>query len=64
MTDVMLVNDAERPRRWSRQERDAFLAAAFAPCALVSEVARQFRVSTGQIYTCSVRSNPGLTLRA
>jgi len=51
MTDVMLLNDAERPRRWSREDREAVLAAAFAPGAVVSDVAREFRVSTGQIYT-------------
>jgi hypothetical protein len=27
MTDVMLLNDAERPRRWSREDREAVLAA-------------------------------------
>jgi hypothetical protein len=64
MTDVMLVNDAARPQRWRSQERDAFLATAFAPCALVSEAARQFWVSTGQVYTCGIRSGPGLMLRA
>jgi transposase len=51
MTDVMLLNDGERPRRWSREDREAVLAAAFAPGAVVTEIARQFRVSTGQIYT-------------
>jgi len=51
MTDVMLLNDGERPRRWSQEDRETVLAAAFAPGAVVSEVARQFRVSTGQIYT-------------
>lgn len=51
MTDVMLLNDAERPRRWSQADREAVLAAAFAPGAVVSEVAGQFRVPTGQIYT-------------
>ncbi|MBU6320883.1 MAG: transposase [Alphaproteobacteria bacterium] len=51
MTDVMLLDDAQPPRRWSQADREAVLAAAFAPGAVVSDIARQFRVSTGQIYT-------------
>jgi transposase len=57
MTDVMLLDDAQPPRRWSQADRDAVLAAAFAPGAVVSDVARQFRISTGQIY-----SNPPASL--
>ncbi|MBU6319232.1 MAG: transposase [Alphaproteobacteria bacterium] len=63
MTDVVLLNDAERPRRWSREKRHAVLAAAFAAGAVFSAVARQFKVSTGQIYLCGVSSSSGLTLR-
>jgi transposase len=51
MTDVMLLNDAERPRRWSGEDREDVLAAAYAPGAVVTEIARQFRVSTGQVYS-------------
>jgi transposase len=43
-------DDQERLRRWSPAERATILAAAFAPGAVVADVARQFEVSTSLIY--------------
>ena len=58
MADVMLLDKAQPPQRWSQADREAVLAAAFAPGAVVSDVARQFRVSTGQIYTWRRQLSP------
>lgn len=40
----------ERRRRWSEDDRQRVLAAAFSPGAVVTEVARRFDVSTALIY--------------
>lgn len=50
MTQVTLLTGPERRRRWSEEERAAILTAAFAPGAVVTDVARQFEISTGLIY--------------
>ncbi|WP_432654038.1 transposase [Sinorhizobium fredii] len=46
-----MLTGPERRRRWSLEDRAQILAEAFAPGAVVSEVARRFEVSTGLIYT-------------
>nr|WP_274845341.1 transposase [Sinorhizobium meliloti] len=48
-----MLTGPERRRRWSLEDRAQILAEAFAPGAVVSEVARRFEVSTGLIYTLS-----------
>lgn len=50
MTQVTLLTGPERRRRWSPAQRATILAAAFAPGAVVADVARQFEVSTSLIY--------------
>lgn len=51
MAHGILLTGPERRRRWSLEDRAQILAEAFAPGAVVSEVARRFEVSTGLIYT-------------
>ena len=50
MPQITLLTGPERRRRWSEDERRRILAAAFAPGAIVVNVARQFEVSTSLIY--------------
>ena len=50
MPQITLLTGPERRRRWSDDERQRILAAAFAPGAVVAHVARQFEVSTSLIY--------------
>jgi transposase len=40
----------ERRRRWSEEQKRALVATAFAPGAIVSEVARRADVYPGQLY--------------
>ncbi len=51
MGHAVLLTGPERRRRWSLEDRAQILAEAFAPGAVVSEVARRFEISTGLIYT-------------
>jgi transposase len=41
----------DRRRKWRRVEREQILAAAFAPGAVVAQVARQFDVASSLVYT-------------
>lgn len=50
MAQVTLMTGPERRRRWRDDERDRILEAAFAPGAVVADVARQFDVATSLIY--------------
>ena len=50
MTHMTLLTGPERRRRWSTSDRERILAASFAPGAVVTDVARQFDVSTSLIY--------------
>ena len=45
-----LLSGPERRRRWSEEQKRALVAAAFAPGAIVSEVARRADICPGQIY--------------
>lgn len=47
MSQVTVMTGPERRCRWSVDEREQILAAAFAPGAVVSAVARRFEISTG-----------------
>jgi len=51
MAQALLLNGVERRRVWSDELRREIVFEAFRPGAIVSEVARRFEVSTGQIYT-------------
>jgi transposase len=50
MSRVEVMSGPERRRRWSEDQKRAIVAAAFAPGASVSAVARQADVVPGQIY--------------
>ena len=45
-----VISGRERRRRWSLEEKRAIVTAAFAPGAVVSEVARRADVCANQIY--------------
>lgn len=51
MGQVTVFGGPARRRRWSDEERVQILGEAFAPGALVAQVARRHDVSTGLIYT-------------
>ena len=50
MAGYQLISGPERRRRWSQEQKRAVVAAAFAPGAIVTEVARRADVYPGQIY--------------
>jgi transposase len=50
MSRVEVISGPERRRQWSKEQKRAIVADAFAPGASVSEVARRTDIGTGQIY--------------
>ena len=50
MARVEIITGPERRRWWSEEQKRAIVAAAFAPGAIVAEVARRAAVCAGQIY--------------
>ncbi len=50
MGQVQIISGVERRRRWSDEQKQAIVAAAFAPGAVVTEVARRADINSGQIY--------------
>lgn len=50
MGQITVFSGAERRRRWSTDEKRTLVAAAFAPGAIVSEVARAADIGANQIY--------------
>ena len=50
MARFEIFSGAERRRRWSEEQKRTVVAAAFAPGAIVAEVARRADVCPGQIY--------------
>jgi transposase len=50
VTSVEVLAGPERRRRWSSEQKQAIVAAAFAPGAVVRDVARQADVTTSLIY--------------
>jgi transposase len=50
MTRVQVFTGVERRRRWSVEQKQAIVRAAFSPGAVVTEVARRADVNSGQIY--------------
>ena len=50
MARVTLLTGPKRRRRWSAEDRERILTAAFAPGATVADIGRQFEVSTSLIY--------------
>ena len=51
MPQVDILTGERRRRVWTMEEKQAVLAAAFAPGVAVREAARRIGVTTGQIYT-------------
>lgn len=50
MAWVQIISGVERRRRWSEEQKRAIVAAAFAPGAMVSEIARRAELNTGLTY--------------
>ena len=50
MSQVTVITGQDRRRKWGPEERRRILAAAFAPGAVISNVARQFDVASSMIY--------------
>ncbi len=50
MARVEVITGIQRRRRWSEDQKRAIVAAAFAPGAVVSEIARRAEICPGQIY--------------
>ena len=50
MSQVHVITGPERRRRWSDEQKRAIVAAAFAPGAVVAEVARRADLCTSLIY--------------
>lgn len=50
MGQVHVLTGIVRRRRWSDEQKRALVAEAFAPGAVLAEVARRADVNTGQLY--------------
>jgi transposase len=50
MARVEIITGPERRRSWSEEQKRAIVGAAFAPGAIVADVARRAAVCAGQIY--------------
>jgi transposase len=50
MARVEIITGPERRRSWSGEQKRAIVAAAFAPGAIVADIARRAAVCAGQIY--------------
>ncbi len=50
MVQIEVISGVERRRRWSDEQKRAIVAAAFAPGAVVTEVARRADINTGLLY--------------
>ena len=49
-TQVEVITSVQRRRRWSRAEKERIVAAAIAPGAVASEVAREARIHASQLF--------------
>jgi transposase len=50
MASMQIITGHERRRSWSEGQKRAIVAAAFAPGAIVADVARRAEICAGQIY--------------
>lgn len=50
MGQVHILTGVERRRHWTAEEKRAIVSAAFAPGAVVADVARRADINSGQIY--------------
>jgi transposase len=62
MSRVEVITSVERPRRWSRAEKEQLVAASFEPGVTASEVARAAGIHASQLFRwrkeLSERSHP------
>jgi transposase len=59
MPQVDIITGQPRHRQWTVEEKPSLLTAAFAPGAVVREIARRANVSTSQLYTWRKQLMPG-----
>ena len=59
MAQVQVITGAERRRRWSEEQKRALVAEAFAPGAVVMDVARRADVSATVLYRWRRQFTPG-----
>jgi transposase len=50
MASIQIITGPERRRSWSEEQKRAIVSAAFAPGAIVADIARRADVCAGQIY--------------
>ena len=50
MARLQIITGSERRRSWSEEQKRAIVSAAFAPGAIVADIARRADVCAGQIY--------------
>ena len=50
MASLQIITGRERRRWWSEEQKRAIVSAAFAPGAIVADIARRADVCAGQIY--------------
>ena len=50
MTGMQIITGRERRRSWSEEQKRAIVSAAFAPGAILADIARRAEVCAGQIY--------------
>jgi transposase len=50
MSQVHVITGAERRRRWTEEQKRALVAEAFAPGAVVTDIARQADISSTLLY--------------
>ena len=50
MARLQIITGPERRRSWSEEQKRAIVCAAFAPGAIVADIARRADVCAGQIY--------------
>ena len=50
MARLQIITGPERRRSWSEEQKRAIVSAAFAPGAIVADIARRADVCAGQIY--------------
>jgi transposase len=50
MASMQIITGHERRRSWSEEQKRAIVSAAFAPGAIVANIARRAEVCAGQIY--------------
>lgn len=47
---IEVITSVERRRRWSREDKERFVAACFEPDAVISEIARAAGIHVSQLF--------------